>query len=606
MNQRARHALIITTVLALLAGCASSPPAPTGSDPLSQQATAAPPTTQAPSPAAAPTAHADHTAVSTGAPTAQNDQGPCGTSQPIDLAKYGGQGFANPDELVSQNGLLETTLSINYTSQSATSIAGCPVHLRVYNNKLIGPTLRAKPGDTLRITLDNMLPLNPITTTHDLDTPHDFNTTNLHTHGLHVSPVGNSDNVLLEIQPQTTFEFEIKIPPDHPPGTYWYHPHNHGSTALQVSSGMEGALIVEGGLDDVPSIKVAAEQIMVFQQIPYDQNGEIEGYTSTQFGPCSWEGLNREHTINGQLYPTLTMRPGEVQRWRMIHAGVRESILPMLYGPNTGADTTVITDILKLPQNDLYEIALDGIALGQIDRWPVPDPTQAAPNNMRGVELEPGYRSDVLVKAGAAGTYYLVDKDQPDALTCPDTPEQPNLLAKIVVSGAANDMALPADRDVADLVPLPALIALGSDDPADPKPTPTAYANQFNPGFQAVSFSVTVHNSTLAFLASERPFSFDHQRTIQLGNFDEWILETKPDSLYYAHPFHIHVNPFKTWRAGTDGKAEMIWKDTMLVPQGPPLHVYTHYTDYIGTYVYHCHILDHEDQGMMEIVNIVN
>lgn len=609
MRPIARRSAMPTLLLALaLAGCTNAPPNAADTVAPSQAAAPSRAATQAPSAAAAPTAHTAHTAVSAAAPAAPSTaDSNCSITEPIDLATYGGKDIQPVDEIRSQNGVLSTTLAISYTSSSA-RIADCAVHLRVYNGKLVGPTLRAKPGDTLRINLNNMLPENPMTTTHDLDTPHDFNTTNLHTHGLHVSPVGNSDNVLLEIQPQTTFEFEIRIPPDHPPGTYWYHPHNHGSTALQVSSGMEGALIIEGGLDDVPAIKAAKEQIFVFQQIPYDEYGQIESYTNTpnQFGPCTWEALNREHTINGQLYPKLSMDSGEVQRWRLIHAGVRESILPVLYGPNTGADTTVISDILKLPQNDMYEIALDGIALGRIDKWPVAAPTSADPNNTRGVELEPGYRSDVLVKAGAAGIYYLVDKGQPDALTCPTQPEQPNLLAKVEVKTSTKSMALPTNADVAALAPLPALIALGSDDPVDPKPAPTAYAKQFNPGFQAMSFSVTVHNSTLAFLASDRPFGFDHQRTIQLGNFDEWILETKPDSLYYAHPFHIHVNPFQTWRAGPDGKAELIWKDTLLVPQGPPLHVYTHYTDYIGTYVYHCHILDHEDQGMMEMVNIVN
>ena len=613
-----RLALPAMLLSLLLASCASSPPAPSGSEPAGQQATAAQPATQAPAPVA-PTAHAGHTAVSAGAPAQTDDpSNPCSTAQPIDLTKYGGQGFANPDQLVSQNGLLETTLKITYSVSSTTTIAGCPVHLRVYNGKLIGPTLRAKPGDTLRVTLDNALPLNPITPMQDLDTPHDFNTTNLHTHGLHVSPVGNSDNVLLEIQPQTTFEFEVKIPPDHPPGTYWYHPHNHGSTALQVSSGMEGALIIEGGLDDVPAIKAATEQIMVFQQIPYDQSGEIESYDN--FGPCAWEPMNREHTINGQLYPTISMHPGEVQRWRMIHAGVRESILPMLFGPNTGPDTTVIGDILKLQQNDLYEVALDGIALGRVDKWPVPDLSN--PQNVRGVELEPGYRSDVLVKAGAPGTYYLVDKDQPDALTCPTKgqAEQPNLLAKIVVSGATNEMALPTDADVAGLAPFESLLEINASLPPDQRdtvsqqgdhyatqnPRPTLAATRMISGFQEVQFSISKHNQNFNFLASDRPFGFDHQRTLKLGNFDEWIITTDPESLYYAHPFHIHVNPFQTWRVGPDGHLELIWKDTILAPIGQPQYLFTVYTDYIGTYVYHCHILDHEDQGMMEMVNIVN
>ena len=82
-------------------------------------------------------------------------------------------------------------------------------------------------------------------------------------------------------------------------------------------------------------------------------------------------------------------------------------------------------------------------------------------------------------------------------------------------------------------------------------------------------------------------------------------MTTKDDSLYYAHPFHIHVNPFQTWRKGPDGRYETLWRDTILVPQGQNTYLYTRYLDYIGTFVYHCHILDHEDQGMMELLEVV-
>ena len=80
----------------------------------------------------------------------------------------------------------------------------------------------------------------------DPNNPHCFNGTNLHSHGLWISPTGNGDNVLLSINPGVSFQYEYNIPPDHPAGTFWYHPHRHGSTALQVSSGMAGALIVRG------------------------------------------------------------------------------------------------------------------------------------------------------------------------------------------------------------------------------------------------------------------------------------------------------------------------------------------------------------------------
>ena len=544
--------------------------------------------------------------------------------------------FQNPPEIDAAHGVLSTTLTVAY---ALNQIAKCQVYLRSYNGQLVGPTLRAKPGDTLRIHLDNQLP--PDTDHGVMNTLHAFNTTNLHTHGLHVSPVGNSDNVLLEVAPGTSFDYEIKIPPNQAPGTYWYHAHLHGSTATQVSSGMAGALIIEGGLDDNKQIAAAQEQVLVLQQIQYDEKGALEPSdpNSTQFGPCSWEDSKREHTINGQLFPTITMKSGEVQRWRMIHAGIRESIGVELRGP--GPDNAPMEKVLSLAQNPLNEIAVDGIALGKLESW-------------EQVELEPGYRSDVLVQLTKPGIYYLVDNgvqtsayvvsgteivtgtgsvtstetvtstgivtSTSDSLTCPGALEQPNLLARVVVTDTTSanmqldNMQLPAPASLAQFAPYAPLIEISTGPITGTQPINDQYV--MSPtvaidGFQRVDFTVAGYPPSpipqnVTFLAADHPFSPDRVRQLKLNNTEEWVLETSDDSLYYAHPFHIHVNPFQTWRFGPDGTPETVWRDTLLVRRGIQEHVFSHYTDYIGKYVYHCHILDHEDQGMMELVEIVN
>ena len=170
-----------------------------------------------------------------------------------------------------------------------------PVELRSYGGCKSGPAIIVKPGDTLRVDLINRL---------DKDDPSCFanppsglglpagvgcfNTTNLHTHGLHVSPAGNSDNVLLNIAPQTKFPYEINIPADHPSGTFWYHAHRHGSTAMQVASGASGVLVIKGDrpytppspqnpnpIADIDTVLHDAagaplkEQLFLFQQIAY-------------------------------------------------------------------------------------------------------------------------------------------------------------------------------------------------------------------------------------------------------------------------------------------------------------------------------------------------
>jgi FtsP/CotA-like multicopper oxidase with cupredoxin domain len=294
------------------------------------------------------------------------------------------------------------------------------------------------------------------------------------------------------------------------------------------------------------------------------------------------------------------MAPGEIQRWRFIHAGVRETLSVELHGPDTStplSETISITDAMKLGRTNLNEIAVDGIALGRIDSWDQ-------------VELEPGYRSDVLVQVKDPGIYYLVDgQDETPlgsgSLTCPHDPELPSLLARVVVTGTDPGMKLPDDAAVAETLPFDPLVKLDPDQPisGDVNPAPLVAIDNL----QKVNFSVTQHNLSngVAFLAADHPFGFDRVRTLQLGAVDEWVLETAGDSLYYAHPFHIHVNSFQMARPGPEGKRELVWKDTLLVPQGNPQYIYTQYTDYIGQFVYHCHILDHEDQGMMELLEIV-
>ena len=135
------------------------------------------------------------------------------------------------------------------------------VRLRSYRSAVTGgdtpfvaPTIELAPGETLRITLDNKLPPSDDPACGqggDVNMPHCFNSTNLHAHGLWVNPSGNSDNVFVRINPGVAFEYEYNIPADHPSGTFWYHPHLHGATAIQVASGMGGALIVRG--DRLPS-----------------------------------------------------------------------------------------------------------------------------------------------------------------------------------------------------------------------------------------------------------------------------------------------------------------------------------------------------------------
>lgn len=112
------------------------------------------------------------------------------------------------------------------------------------------PTIRLEPGDTFNLTLHIRLPKETSeevqaqfddenNQAHLIGRRHSFNTTNMHYHGLHVSPENNSDNMLLAIAPREDQDHKVFLPKDHPTGTFWYHPHAHGSTSIQVASGMQ-------------------------------------------------------------------------------------------------------------------------------------------------------------------------------------------------------------------------------------------------------------------------------------------------------------------------------------------------------------------------------
>ncbi len=516
--------------------------------------------------------------------------------KPVDLDKYGYLPFKEATIIRSKDGKLSTTLEVAIAKRD---IAGCATELRNYNDELVGPTLRLHPGDTLAITLKNKLEEKEVIMPADINVPHNFNVTNFHSHGLHVSPSGNSDNVLIVIRPGVNFDVEIKIPEDHPTGTFWYHAHVHGSTALQVSSGMSGALIIEDetddkSLDSVPAIKAATQKTFILQQISYDEQGEIENYDC--FGPggkisegCNWSKSNRHTSINGQFVPTIELEEGEVQRWRFIHAGVRETIDLAISG----------NDDKAWP---LYEIAVDGLSLGYINRW-------------GSIELQPGYRSDILVKAPAIKNkakrqvYWLYDKPTSSEKALRATEEVRQVLAKIVVVAGSKNMPLPCrmfnqrgkcqrlaitrphqDISNAELTGEPQSVTFNIKKMTCPE----------NPLEECIPCSDQTDTCKTRFMINNRPFNSSNIRKLELGTASEWTL----NSLLVNHPYHIHVNPFQYTRKNPDNKDEIIWRDTLLVRENTPVKIRSRYQRYIGQFVIHCHILDHEDQGMMQIVEV--
>ncbi|MDZ4850136.1 MAG: multicopper oxidase domain-containing protein [Pirellulaceae bacterium] len=531
----------------------------------------------------------------------------------------------NPETISSVNGRLDATLRVRYANLS---IGNDTVRLRVYNDKLAGPVLRANAGDTLYITLINELPVVP-TAGHG-NGHHDWNTTNLHFHGLHVSPNGvpgaQSDNVFVSLKPLPTSDsnypatenYEVTIPANHVAGTFWYHAHRHGSVAGQVSSGLAGALIIERkviqgqadklNLDSIPEIAAAVEEILLLQQIPYiwsntSQVGTVEtANAAAMFGPGAWKNdFKRYITVNGEKIPTIKVAPGEIRRLRFVHTGQREPIA-LTVQPATASGTSD-------GRLTMHEIAVDGLPTGKLA-------------SRKRLELHPGYRSDVLLEipATASGVYYLTDENAPAGVGERGATEPLKWVAKIEVTG----------QIVSDDLPSPTAISgVGLDDlPANQaNPLPQyAFYGIFLPDlkfFISKRNLATTDESVSLTNPDDRDFNeLNSAREVHLDTIDRWFIGSRNGTATggkpgITHPFHIHTNPFQIVRIktfqGTDVTEQelgtgykSLWRDTLAMKQGLTYELLTKYEDFTGSFVNHCHILDHEDNGMMEKVTIID
>ncbi len=490
-----------------------------------------------------------------------------------------------------RTGELTTTLTAGYLEYDFTSFKDNQaftqrLRLRKYNQQPVGDTLVARPGDTLRIRLNNQLPpeTNPPCSEDgecNHNRPHNFNTTNLHTHGLHVDPTGNSDNVFIKLQSGDSFDYEIKIPENHVAGTFWYHAHVHGGSSVQVGSGMSGALIIEGDYDRLPAMRDADDRIMMLQEIAFNDTGEIEN--NDTFAPLAWAEQAADRgwhiSINGQVMPEVILQPGEVERWRFIHAGVRKNVKLALLDPCSGD---------RLP---LVQVAADGI----------PSTTKRLSDD-NSVLMAPGYRSDVMLKVRRRGTYYLVDEEVGPVVLgaqyCFLNPENQqfsldgsaqNILARVVVRGARQYDRFPANAALAGLN------------------RPRSIADsELSSIVEYLEFDIDISVDPWLGLINGKPYDPDQPRILKLNTAQTW----KISSVFSHHPYHIHVNPFEVIFRNESGViVDRIWKDTILVDelndaQTNNIEIRSRYEDFTGAFVTHCHILDHEDHGMMEKVVI--
>lgn len=463
-----------------------------------------------------------------------------------------------PEIRQSFAGTLETQLNVDFAPNRITGIdGGQRVFTRTYEGTIPGPTLRVNPGDTMNITLNNGLPPNTDPLPVNMLMPHGINTTNLHTHGLHVSPSGNQDNALLRIFPSETFNYSIQIPQNHWGGTFWYHPHKHGSVTTQMQGGMSGTIIIEGAIDQVPEIAAARDITLVFQELQLSSNNEVEDPDTTATGIGDVYPSDKTlYTVNGQINPILKAKPGEVIRLRTVNATIG-TFYP-----------------LALDDHNLYLIANDGISLSEV-------------SEQSEVFIGPGNRADILIKAQAPGTYILrgLEYERSDSLERDEVD-----LLTFVVEGPEMNMNLPQD--------LPAPFAPITDEEITGS-RELIFDTVDNTGQFPSGYTVTT-----AFTIDGELYNEDEiDQTIQLGAVEEWTLVNNATE---DHNFHIHTNPFEVVAIDGEELETPVWYDTILLPRdGGTVTIRSRFVDFTGAFVLHCHILDHEDLGMMQNVEII-
>ena len=443
-----------------------------------------------------------------------------------------GAEMAEPETLRSADGALQVRLE---AVSGPVRIAGREATAYGYNGGVPGPTLRLRPGDRLQIQLVNRL-----------DAP-----TNLHVHGLHVSPEGNGDNIFLTLPPGETFDYDYRLPEDHPPGVFWYHPHHHGTVADQLFGGLYGAIVVE----DPEELPVARGRVIVVSDITLDAAGRLR-QPSTMERMMGREG--ELVLVNGQVRPTLTARPGERERWRVVNACTSRYM----------------------------RLRLDG---QQIDLLGIDSGRYAEARRVEEIALATGNRADLLVTT-TAGTSTLqalgVDRGGMGGMMGGSVSGDVGPLATLDVAGA--DVAAPP--------------------PVPPQPQPRDLRGAEVTERRRLTFDMGMGGGMgggmgpggMTFTIDGREFDPDRiDQSVSLGAVEEWtITNTSP----MDHPMHLHVWPMQILAEGGRPVDDVRWQDVVNIPAGGEVTVRVAFDDFSGRTVYHCHILDHEDNGMMGVI----
>ncbi len=437
----------------------------------------------------------------------------------------------------------------------------------------VAPTIEIDPGQTFEVDLTDDLPPSTGMAAY----------ANLHFHGLTVSPRGHSDNVLgMLAKPGQKLRYVVHVPANQEPGLYWYHMHVHGETSYQVGEGgMSGAIVIEGLTRHFPELATMRQRLIVVRATGIGQNvrREEDGddasmemirpqFTNTK--PCSFkDGLTV--TLNGAFRPAITIAPGEKQFFRVVNA--------------TGHKTLR----LNVEGEKVEVVAIDGFAL---DTYPGTPPTLTESS----VVMPPASRAEFIVTGPASGHAKFQTLCYN---TGPNGDADPYFeLAHIVrpkrhwASGDFSNRPLTVGEPLPQNVYTTAL------------PPPVAR--------RLVVFS---ENSKPRFFINGKSFTMKSPPmfVVHVGTVEEWHVVNVTEEI---HDFHIHQIHFLVESINGVKQQHPHWADSFIVPHRSAggkksvpgsVVLLMDFRDPIirGEFVFHCHILDHEDQGMMAKIEAI-
>jgi FtsP/CotA-like multicopper oxidase with cupredoxin domain len=538
-------------------------------------------------------------------------------SQDVCPRPASGSAVPEPEDLRSQNGVLSVQLTVKDQREKDGSTRYC----YIYGDGVQSPNLRLKPGELLILKLKNELTDTDqgVSRQHPKHGPAagsdpcksgamNSTSTNLHFHGLTVPPICHQDDVLkTSVQPNDPpFEYRFRIPENEPPGLYWYHPHIHGFSKAQVIGGASGALIVEGieranlDLAGLPErVMIIRDQDLLNPNSPpsksepvvpktlLDRDGDSAN-NGTGFGKPAKDLSINYVPVPYPDYPpaVIKMKPGERQLWRVLNASAI-----------TYLNLAVLYD--RKPQN-LGVAALDGVSVN------ADGVTKNVLDGQNHIGIPPGGRAEFIVQAPPAGVTGLLVTRTVD--TGSGGENDPNRALATLL--AAADAPEPRSRLDASPEPLPppALPWLG-------KVVPVRTRRLY---FSEKLLDPNDPNSATTFFITENgkpPVAFDPSNAVpdivvQQGDVEDWIIENRSTEL---HAFHIHQIHFMMMDWSGVPVNEPFLRDTINVPYYnghtlayPSVRLRMDFRDpnSVGTFVYHCHLLEHEDGGMMGLIRV--